>query len=210
MADKTAADPSPGICLLTPDTLTREAVSGVIAAALDHAAVEVLVLTAATQANGNKRAEKDLRALALRHGKVFLVEEDAERAVALEADGTLMGTPGGIARTRKTIGREAMVGVATGITRQAAMEAGEAGADFVGLQADEATEAGMQQLVDHVDWWAELFEIPSVAFGATTLADAQRLLDAGSDFLAMGEPFWSEGTMLATLNALSMGEAPSP
>jgi thiamine-phosphate pyrophosphorylase len=197
--------PEPGICLLTPAALTRQALGGAFAAALESAAVEVVILTAATQASGATGVAKQLRELAEGHGKVFLVEQDIGLAASLEAEGMLVAETGGIAATRKAIGREAMVGVLAGLSRHRAMEAGEAGADFVGLAPDGATDADMDRLIEHIQWWSELFEVPSMAFGARTPADAARMAEAGADFLALGDPVWEACAMAAALTALSGG-----
>jgi thiamine-phosphate pyrophosphorylase len=40
-------------------------------------------------------------------------------------------------------------------------------------------------VLDLVAWWNEIFELPSVAFGAADPEDARRLADAGADFVAL-------------------------
>lgn len=201
MAEQPAGT-SPGVCLLTPEPLADEGSDG-FAEALNHPLVEVVILTAGTQAATSKARLKDLRERVARHGKVFLVEDDVALAVELEAEGTLVGKPDGIAVTREAVGSEAMVGVRAGLSRHAAMSAAEAGADFVALSAGENAEGDMDDLLDHVAWWSELFEVASVAFGAASPEEAASLAGAGADFLALGEPLWRQtGAAAAVLGAL--------
>ena len=71
------------------------------------------------------------------------------------------------------------------------MVAAEAGADYVMFGEPDA--AGHQPshdaVIDRVAWWAELFEIPCVAY-ASELDAVTPLADAGADFVAIGEALW--------------------
>ena len=70
-------------------------------------------------------------------------------------------------------------------SRHDAMEAGEAGADYVmfGEPDADGTRPGLAAVVDRVAWWAELFEIPCVAY-AGGLDEIELLAAAGADFIA--------------------------
>lgn len=81
-----------------------------------------------------------------------LIEGDAELAKKMKADGVMIaGTAADYNTARAALGRDAIVGAACA-TRDEAMEAGEAGADFIFL-ADPAL----------VSWWTEVSVVPCVA-----------------------------------------------
>jgi len=48
----------------------------------------------------------------------------------------------------------------------------------------------LADVVDRVDWWAEIFQTPCVAYAAR-LADVAPLAAAGADFVALGDALWS-------------------
>jgi thiamine-phosphate pyrophosphorylase len=77
-------------------------------------------------------------------------------------------------------------------SRHDAMLAGEAGADYV--MFGEPDRAGrrldFEELQERLTWWAELFEIPCVAYavGEDEIAPLSR---TGADFIALGDWIWS-------------------
>ena len=77
--------------------------------------------------------------------------------------------------------------------RHDAMVAGEAGADYV--MFGEPDTAGRRPafgaVLDRVAWWAELFEIPCVAYAAE-LDEIEALAAAGADFVALGEALFGD------------------
>ena len=193
---------SPGICLLTPADLTPELMAGAVVPALGHSSAEVIIVTASTQKNAAAGLVRELRDLTRRLGKVFLVENGIGLARELAADGVLVDAVDDIGRAKAEIGDGAMVGVVCGLSRHMAMEAGEAGADFIGLDGEGEDMDGTEKLAEHIAWWSQLFEVPSVAFGAEKPEDGEVFLAAGTDFLALGDPFWSTTDMTGLVDRL--------
>ena len=74
------------------------------------------------------------------------------------------------------------------------MEAGEAGADYVAFGSFYPTTT---KTVSHrpdpsiLSWWGTMFELPSVAIGGITPANAAPLIAAGADFLAVSAGVWA-------------------
>jgi hypothetical protein len=100
-------------------------------------------------------------------------------------DGIHLSAPADVAGTRARLGAGQVVGAACGLSRHAAMVAGEAGADYVMFGAlDEAAD----EVLELVAWWSELFVVPCAAAGRLDAAAALALLDAGADFLAVRHP----------------------
>jgi thiamine-phosphate pyrophosphorylase len=95
---------------------------------------------------------------------------------------------------RKLLGAEATIGVTCHDSRHLAMEAGEAGADYVAFGAFFPTstkETVHRPEPDLLEWWSEMFEIPCVAIGGITAANCAPLVRAGADFLAVIGAVWA-------------------
>jgi thiamine-phosphate pyrophosphorylase len=77
-------------------------------------------------------------------------------------------------------------------SRHDAMLAGEAGADYVmfGEPDRKGRRPSFDNLQERLTWWADLFEIPCVAYAAGK-DDVTPLLRTGADFIALGDWIWS-------------------
>jgi thiamine-phosphate pyrophosphorylase len=53
-----------------------------------------------------------------------------------------------------------------------------------------------------LSWWATMFELPCVAIGGITLANAPALIEAGADFLAVSGAVWN-GNEVETVQEFS-------
>lgn len=123
-----------------------------------------------------------------------ILNDRPDLAAALGCDGVHVGQddpPCGEAR--KIMGKAAMIGVTCHDSRHLAMEAAEAGADYVAFGAffptttkDAATRAEPELLTI----WQETMEIPCVAIGGITADNAEGLAAAGADFLAVSAGVW--------------------
>jgi thiamine-phosphate pyrophosphorylase len=91
-------------------------------------------------------------------------------------------------------------------SRHDAMTAGERGADYVmfGEPDPDGRRPAFEAIVDRVTWWAELFEVPCVGW-ALSLDEVAALATAGADFIALGDPVWTDprgpGAVLAAAAA---------
>ena len=125
----------------------------------------------------------------------FIVNDSVALAKRLKADGVHLGQKDGDPKeAREELGRDAQIGVTCHDSKHLAMEAGEAGADYVAFGAffPSSTKATEYQAdVEHLEWWSQLFEIPCVAIGGITPDNCQPLVSAGADFLAVSGALWS-------------------
>lgn len=164
---------------------------------------------------------KPLVSAAQERGIAALVAENAALAISLQADGVhLASGPDVFTRyenARRELGATAIVGAGAGASRDAAMRLGEAGADYVAFEAGgNPGEANFAcDPLDLIGWWAEVFEIPCVAFDAAGPAEATALRDAGADFvgirLTVEETAPSARTrLLAIVAALHQAESVPP
>ena len=136
-----------------------------------------------------------LQALCAAHDVAFLVNDDMGLAKRIGADGVHLGQGDGDPReARALLGPAAQIGVTCHDSRHLAMEAGEAGADYVAFGAFFPTET---KAVRHrpdpsiLGWWSTLFEAPCVAIGGITAENGRVLVDAGADFLAVCGAVWN-------------------
>lgn len=105
-----------------------------------------------------------------------------------------------VTRTKLAPGR--LTGVAGLHSRHDAMVASESGVDFVMFGEPDANgkRPGLSALEERVSWWAEIFQLPCVAY-AGSLEEVARLADARADFIALGDFVWSAGAKAAEIVA---------
>ena len=133
----------------------------------------------------------------------FIVNDSMALAKRLGADGVHLGQEDGDPReARRLLGPSAQIGVTCHDSRHLAMEAGEAGADYVAFGAFYPTatkETAHRPDPSILTWWSTLFELPCVAIGGITTENARPLVDAGADFLAVSSAVWNhpEGEVMA-------------
>jgi thiamine-phosphate pyrophosphorylase len=124
----------------------------------------------------------------------FIVNDSIALAKRLGADGVHLGQQdGSVADARARLGKAAQIGVTCHDSRHLAMEAGEAGADYVAFGAFFPSSTKDTKHVaesELLSWWARLFELPCVAIGGITAANCGPLVAAGADFLAVSNAVW--------------------
>lgn len=124
----------------------------------------------------------------------FIVNDSVALARRLAADGVHLGQgDASVREAREALGREAQIGVTCHASRHLAMEAGEAGADYVAFGAFYETTtkpSNYRPEPQLLSWWASLFEIPCVAIGGITPDNAVPLVAAGADFIAVCQAVW--------------------
>lgn len=136
-----------------------------------------------------------LQAICAEADVAFLVNDDMSLAKRIGADGVHLGQEDGDPReARALLGPAAQIGVTCHDSRHLAMEAGEAGVDYVAFGSFFPTTT---KQVKHrpepaiLSWWATLFELPCVAIGGITPANGAELVKAGADFLAVSGAVWN-------------------
>ncbi len=124
----------------------------------------------------------------------FIVNDSVALAKRIGADGVHLGqSDGSPQEARQVLGREAQIGVTCHASRHLAMEAGEAGADYVAFGAffpSSTKETEHRPDPAMLEWWSTLFEIPCVAIGGITPDNCAPLVTAGADFLAVSSAVW--------------------
>ena len=135
-----------------------------------------------------RRAAERLKPVVQERAVAFLLNSHPEIAAAIEADGIHLGVDDiPYAKARALVGADAIIGVDCHTSRHAAMEAAEAGADYVGFGPFSASDGD----ADLLSWWSELMTVPCVAEGGITPENCASLVQAGADFLAVADAVWS-------------------
>lgn len=146
-----------------------------------------------------------LRELTAARDVALLVENDAERAELIGADG--LHLPPDVARYRQArarLGERAIIGVGCIESRHDAMVMAELGADYIAFGARPATNgAGLDRQAELIDWWSEIFVVPSAAFDVETPEAAARLASLGADFVAPAATLWQSDTALARIGSIA-------
>jgi thiamine-phosphate pyrophosphorylase len=136
-----------------------------------------------------------LQEICARHDVAFIVNDSISLAKRLKADGVHLGQGDGDARdAREQLGSDAQIGVTCHNSRHLAMEAAEAGADYVAFGAFFPTSTKEVEHIaelDTVQKWTLVTEIPCVAIGGITPDNAKPLVEAGADFLAVSGAVWN-------------------
>lgn len=128
-------------------------------------------------------------------GVAVLMNDRVDLAVQTGCDGVHLGqNDGSVAEARRRLGPDAMIGVTCHDSRHLAMEAAEAGADYVAFGAFFPT--GTKAVSHHADpsiltVWQETMETPCVAIGGITVETAGALAAAGADFVAVSAGVWA-------------------
>ncbi len=136
-----------------------------------------------------------LQEICAAHDCAFIVNDSVALAKRLKADGVHLGQSDGDVRdARMELGEEAQIGVTCHNSRHLAMEAGEAGADYVAFGAFFPTQTKQVEHVADIETiaiWAKAMVTPSVAIGGITPENAKPIVDAGADFIAVSSAVWA-------------------
>jgi thiamine-phosphate pyrophosphorylase len=137
----------------------------------------------------------------------FIVNDSMALAKRIGADGVHLGqSDGDVREARALLGPAAQIGKTCHDSRHLAMEAGEAGADYVAFGAFYPTTtkpSNYRPKPSILTWWSALFEIPCVAIGGITPANAGPLVEAGADFLAVCQAVWGKEDPAAAVRAFA-------
>ena len=179
--------------LISPSTLTPQ-FGDALAQALAGGDVASFQLRLKDVSDGEiAKACDELRPLVQAAGVAFILNDRPDLAAKLSCDGVHVGQEDASYADARAALPKGIVGVTCHDSRHLAMEAGEAGADYVAFGAFFPT--ATKQPKSHADiellkWWADTMTVPVVAIGGITIANAPALVEAGADFLAVAAGVW--------------------
>ena len=160
-----------------------------------------------------------LKPITQRHGVALILNDRPDLALQAGCDGVHIGQQDMPYRdARQIMGPEAMIGVTCHNSRDLAMDAAEAGADYVAFGAffpSSTKDAATRAEPEILSIWQAMVETPCVAIGGITVETAEGLAAAGADFLAVSAGVWShiEGPAKAVVafnSAMARGVAARP
>jgi thiamine-phosphate pyrophosphorylase len=141
------------------------------------------------------RAADTLRPVCQQRQVAFIMNDRPDLAAKLDCDGVHVGQEDtSYAEARRIVGPDRQVGVTAKSSRHLAMEAAEAGADYVAFGAffPSGTKAVTTPAeLDILQWWSALMEVPCVAIGGITAENCRPVIAAGADFLAVAGGVWN-------------------
>lgn len=205
--------PRPRLYLVTPAAADLSALKFDLLAALDSADIAAVLMRLPD--------DEDERTLINRVKAIAPAVQKADAALILDGQAEIVARGGadgahltGYAAFHDRVGSlkpDRIAGIGGLETRHDAMLAAEADADYV-MFGDNARPS-LEALLDRVSWWAQVFEIPCVAY-ATTLDEIGPLVDAGADFVALGDAVFADPRGVASAvadagNRLLLAEAAS-
>jgi thiamine-phosphate pyrophosphorylase len=143
-----------------------------------------------------RRATRVLQPIAQERGVAFIMNDRPDLAAELDCDGVHVGEEDApYAEARRLLGSDRIVGVTCGDSRDRAIVAAEAGADYVAFGAffPSMTKAGtkFRATPEVLRDWSETTVVPCCAIGGITQANCAPLVEAGADFLAVIGAIWS-------------------
>lgn len=130
-----------------------------------------------------------LRALTRQFGVTYIVNDDAQLAAAVDADGVHLGTKDGdIAAARALLGEDRLIGASCYNKLALAQEAVRAGADYVAFGAFYSSSVKPEAVVAQPDLLQaarRALALPLVAIGGITATNGAPLVQSGADALAV-------------------------
>ena len=182
--------------LITPPAFELEAFSRALEDALSGGDVACVQLRLKDVADAEiLRAGAALKPIIQAADAAFILNDRPDLAARLDADGVHVGqSDASYTEARRLMGKDRIVGVTCHNSRDLAYDAAEAGADYVAFGAFYPTgtkEPSHWADPDILNIWQETMETPCVAIGGITTENAEPLVRAGADFLAVSAGVWA-------------------
>ncbi len=133
------------------------------------------------------------------HGVAFMLNDRVDLAKELKVDGVHLGQEDmPLVEARGLLGEEMAIGISCHDSGHLAMEAGEAGADYVAFGAYHPTKSKSAEKLakygtpaaDLLPWWSTYTTVPAVAIGGLTPENCGELVAQGADFVAAITAVW--------------------
>lgn len=198
-SDNNLPKSAPRLVLFAPP-LDAEPAAALISQACDCADIASIIL----RTHGKTDTEivatvRRMLPVAVEKAAALLIEDRADLAEEIKSDGVHFSNFPAQAAELPPLKPHFIAGAAGLASRHDAMSAGETGADYVMFgEPAGGTRPPLAMLAERIAWWAEIFNVPCVAFAAS-LDEVPALVKAGADFVALDQAIWSAGQPLAAL-----------
>ena len=167
----------PRFFLVAPEVIASATLAGIVAAAAKAGDCACLVVSDSIE-QSTVQAAQDL-------GLAVLLRNSEPRMMyRTKADGLHIDKIDEIKDVRSALKSESL-GVFANVSRHAAMEAAEAGADYVAF-----AQAHQYAGEPIIGWWQEVTDVPAVAFDPVEAKDLAALLPQKPDFIRPSDAMW--------------------
>ena len=182
--------------LITPPSLDAATFKDTLAQALDAGDVACVQLRLKNVDDDTIRRACDvLRPVVQSRDVAFILNDRPDLAAATGCDGVHIGQEdASYQEARAIVGKDRIVGVTCHDSMHLAMEAAEAGADYVAFGAFFPTGTKTAKTTASPELlrrWSEIMTVPCVAIGGITVDNCAVLVEAGADFLAVSAGVWA-------------------
>lgn len=140
------------------------------------------------------QAGKRLLPICHNHGIQFILNDRADLALEIGADGVHLGEEDGeVEKARALLGEDKIIGVSCYNSIDRALDLAEKGADYVSFGAFYPTKtknAKTRAEPKLLKWWVENTTTPCVAIGGINAENVSTLIEAGADLIAVISYVW--------------------
>jgi thiamine-phosphate pyrophosphorylase len=196
-----------GLYAITPETADTVQLLAQVEAALAGGVAAVQYRDKSGDVARRHEQASELVALCRRFGVPLIVNDDLRLADLADADGVHLGRDDGSVREARIIlGKKKFIGASCYQNLELAQAAQAAGADYVAFGsffASPTKPAAPRAGLDLLHAAAHAIQVPLVAIGGITLANAPALLDAGADSLAVLSALFDAADIRASAHALN-------
>jgi thiamine-phosphate pyrophosphorylase len=179
------------LCLVTPQGVAPAEFAAMLEEALSGGDVASLFIAADPVALPD--LAKAAVPVAQAHGVAAIIADDTQLAGHVRADGVhIDGDRNDLDAAIRSFRPQRIVGAGGARSRHDAMALGEADPDylFFGRFDGDTQPAIFDKSFELAAWWAELFQIPAIVMGGTTIASVAAARDAAIEFVALGRAVW--------------------
>lgn len=201
MSDPIADDYPCRLYLISPPSITPERFVTELEAALEAGDVGAFQLRLKDASHDEViAAAQVLMPVCHAHGVAFIINDDVDAVLKLDADGVHLGQEDmPLKEARALLGDDKVIGISCHDSSHMAMEAGDGGADYVAFGAFYPTQSKPAEKLakygtpttDTLTWWSTYTVVPSVAIGGMTPQNCAPMVEAGADFVAAITAVWS-------------------
>jgi len=178
-----------GLYVITDPELCKTDIVSQVEQALSGGAQIVQYRNKTASAQQQQQEATQLNQLCKKYNCLFIINDDVELAKKIDADGVHIGQSDTTLHQARTIlGKEKIIGVSCNNQLEWALAAQQQGADYVAFGrffASQTKPDAPQANIDLLTKARQQLDIPIVAIGGITPDNANELLQAGADMLAL-------------------------
>lgn len=178
-----------GLYVITDPELCKTDIVSQVEQALSGGAQIVQYRNKTASAQQKQQEATQLNQLCKKYNCLFIINDDVELAKKIDADGVHIGQSDTTLHQARTIlGKEKIIGVSCNNQLEWALAAQQQGADYVAFGrffASQTKPDAPQANIDLLTKARQQLDIPIVAIGGITPDNANELLQAGADMLAL-------------------------